>query len=548
MKDCLIIHKLFLLLFCSTEIINSSDNSVRFWNTFSNYITASQKSYIQKQFPVIKPTHAIEVQTNCDLCLEEKKFVENRSKKIQEALENYFDIQQPLKIGFCCSGGGNRAMIGSLGLLSGAAKTHLLDATLYLAGVSGSTWMIIPYLVQTAYLEKDSQNALVDLYTYYIDSLSKGTRFCISDHCTPSLLKMDQIDDFIKNLTICYGYNQDITLVDLFGPLIANQVLGFLGDQALHITWSMLADKAIQGNTPLPLCTAAFNNASLDYQYLEMSPFQSGNKTLGYIPTEYLGSEFTNKKLDINGIRPEYPLSYYLGLYGSAFAQVSQDIYRMQQSKYNEVDTLLYLFEKPTMKKYIQYKSWNLFYSFSITHKIQDIIKNIVLRTDLDLYAKFLNYNPEALDHNRTLGLFDAGIGCNFPISVFTDRPERNLDIIIMYDSHPGSSEVQKVYEYGVNCGISMDNRMKNMSVDDLASSSMVVFNDPRIEGYNASAATIFYFPTQNIDVHTTPYSSFNFKYDIEETQGLKNLMESALISNFENIKNIMKLIANKKH
>ena len=147
---------------------------------------------------------------------------------------------------------------------------------------------------------------------------------------------------------------------------------------------------------------------------------------------------------------------------------------------------------------------------------------------------------------DTTLGLFDAGISCNFPIATLIDRPERAVDLIIMYDSHPGSADVQTAYDYAVSRGIPMDIQMKQMSIDELAQNPMTVFNDPRGTDYNASGVTIIYFPTRGIDVSSPPYTTFNFKYKADEIQKLGDLMEEALISNIENIKNIMKLIANK--
>ena len=74
----------------------------------------------------------------------------------------------------------------------------------------------------------------------------------------------------------------------------------------------------------------------------------------------------------------------------------------------------------------------------------------------------------------------------------------------------------------------------------------MIVFNDPRTHEYVPSVATILYFPTQGIDIHEPPYTTFNFKYEVNDVEKLKNITEAALISNFEIIKDIMKLLTQK--
>ncbi len=537
----------FLVLFGSiAHGIHDYDTSKGLFDIFGQYITSLQQYYIRNTFPVVKPTNEIKVQFTTDLSQEEKLFLTNRDKKVRDSLQKYFEIDAPLTIAFCCGGGGNRSLIGLLGLLSGAAKTNVLDVTTYIAGVSGSTWAIVPYFYQTACMNKNNIDAISFLLDYYSSALSDGTRLYINNYYTPALLKFDQMDNFFKDLLIRYCYQQDISLVDLFGALIGQQCLGFLGEKALETHWSDMKTEALEGNAPLPLCTAAFND-NADYGYFEMSPFQSGNKKLGYIPTQYLGSKFTNYQLDMDGICPEYSLSFCLGMYGSAFAAVVQYLYQMQQFKNESVDALSFLSEAEYSKKYIRYKGWNLFYTFSITNKIEEFIKTLLSKDNTDFYVHFSNYNPQALQDDPWLGLFDAGIGCDFPIAPLLDRPERNIDIIILYDSHPGSIDVQIAYDYAAHSGIYLDKAMKTMSINELAKESMFVFNDPRSVEYNPLEKTILYFPTQNIDISSPPYTTFNFKYEINEIKKLKELMENSLVSNIETIRSIMKLIAKKK-
>lgn len=144
--------------------------------------------------------------------------------------------------------------------------------------------------------------------------------------------------------------------------------------------------------------------------------------------------------------------------------------------------------------KYITHKGWNLFYTSSITNKIQSIINSIVINSDFDLYITFPNYNSVALQGNKTLGFFDEAIACNFPIATFINSSEYLVDFIIMYSSYPDSAH------------------------------QMTILNDSRNSNYDLCA---------------------NIK--IDEFQKLKILTEEILISSIENIKNIMKLIANKK-
>lgn len=517
-----------------------------FLDTISSYIFSYQKYLLKNEFPATQPKNEIKVSLGTDLCSQENIFLNNRLQKVTKTLHDHFEIDAPLKIAFCCSGGGNRAMIGMLGMLSAAAETNFLDATLYMAGVSGSTWAIIPYFYQQTCLEKNSLQAVTDLNDYFSTALSSGIHFCYEKYCTMALLPLNQADDFFKDLLVRYAYEQDISLVNLFGPLIAHQSLGFLGQKALHVTWSDLVFPALTGNAPLPICLAAFNDDPGSFAYFEMSPFESGNPKLGYIPTQYLGSKFVNLKLDNQGVCPEHSLGFYMGIYGSAFAAIAQQIYVSRCLKNRLIDPLLFLFEPSIVNSYNPNKFWNPFASYSIKHKLEKIVTSLVLQDVDDLYAFLPNYNSRVLDGNTTLGLFDAGIACNFPIAAFIDRPERKVDLIVMYDSHPGSTDVATVYEYAKAHGIPFDVRMKNLSINELAKDSMLVFNDPMSIDYHASVATILYFPTQGIDIDKPPYTTFNFKYEMNDIKKLKDIQKKSFISNFETIKKIMHLLSSK--
>ncbi len=537
-------HTLSLILFLYSSCL-FSDQESRFLGSISSYLLSFQKYLVKYNFPVVKPKQEIQVSLSSDLSDQEHIFLKNRLKKTTKTLQDDFGIDVPLKIAFCCSGGGNRAMIGMLGMLSAAAKTKLLDATLYLAGVSGSTWTIIPYFYQQACLGKNSLQAVSDLDTYFSTALSSGSRICFDNYCSMALLPFNYSDDFFKDLVKRYAYDQDLSLINIYGPLIAHQTFGFLGDQALQIKWSDLMNDALLGNAPLPICASAFNDASGNYGFFEMSPFESGNPCLGYIPTQYLGSKFTHLKLDQQGICPEYPIAFYMGVYGSAFAIITQDLYYAQLSKDTSIiNPLLFLFEPCTVRSYNPHAIWNSVASFFIKNKIEKIFISLLLENAADdLYAFFPNYNFQALNNNKNFGLFDAGIACNFPIAMFIDRPQREVDLIIMYDSNPGSPDVATVYDYALEHGISFDIQMKNLSINELSQSSMFVFNDPASREYNASSATILYFPTQSIDISNPPYTTFNFKYEMNDSEKLKEIQERAFISNFERIKNIMKLL-----
>lgn len=75
---------------------------------------ARLKADIRKQYPCEHNFEGLQVRQGTDLCQSERNFIENRMPKISQALQQHFDVDIPLKIAFCTSGGGNRAMLTTI--------------------------------------------------------------------------------------------------------------------------------------------------------------------------------------------------------------------------------------------------------------------------------------------------------------------------------------------------------------------------------------------------------------------------------------------------
>ena len=63
-----------------------------------------------------------------------------------------------------------------------------------------------------------------------------------------------------------------------------------------------------------------------EYEWFESGPFEAGSKVLGYVPVQYFGSIFNHGDIVSELVCPEYPLSFYLGVYGSAFSLSINDL------------------------------------------------------------------------------------------------------------------------------------------------------------------------------------------------------------------------------
>ena len=547
--------------FVSAQQISDQDKN-KFWlfddviSTFASEVLSPSdlaKTVIKEALPVPQPTHPIHVQTTTDLCQEEVSFLHNRLHYVQKHLQEDFGIDQQLRMGFCCSGGGNRAMVGTLGLLSGAAKTGLIDTSLYIAGLSGSTWLIAPfcYLSCSSYKHASSRQILDAIKQSYHKTLSDYSMINIHGMHAPPLLSFESTDDFLFEISKRFAHEQPITLVNLFGSLVGDYALYLMGNDRLSERWSSIVPEIQKGHTPLPLCSSIFesNNQGwdIDYEWFEMSPLQAGSSSLGYIPVEYLGSGFQGGYLDHNRLHHEYPISFYLGMYGSAFAVTIHDIGTMQRALRKPV-TLLRddTIEILTKRNFLTENSF-------VKGFVMDLVQDIITSRHALAYAHFPNFSQglptSKLKDNYDLGMFDAGIDFNIPLPAFVDRKQRDLDLIIMYDSNPAELKLlEKMQHYCISRNIPFP-FIGHLSDDILRSNKLIVLNDPRIAShYNEKTPTYIYIPSNNVDIHSAPYITFNFKYSPQEVDTLVDQVEDVVVSEIEQIKEVMRLVAQKRN
>ncbi|MCX5924547.1 MAG: hypothetical protein NTZ68_03935 [Candidatus Dependentiae bacterium] len=548
----------FLLFNQTVKTVDEADKdqSKRFFNTsyILNSIISSPilllKQAIKYQYPVCKPDGAVKVQKTTDLCPQEKLFLKNRLHKVQTVLKDEFGIDKPLRLAFCCSGGGNRAMIGSLGFLTGAVKSKIFDACLYVAGLSGSTWTIAPltYLGARCCENKNALDILTDMKNSLDISLSKDAYFCAQGIYSPPLLPLSLTDNFFIDVSKRFAYDQPLTLINIFGSLVSSYSLKLLGHNCLDATWSSIAQSLQSGHMPLPLCASIFETSPRHYDWFEMSPFQAGSEILGYIPVQYLGSDFCKGELSSSNHRPEYPISFYLGMYGSAFAATVQDINEEQIKLRGSHTFAENLFEVNSDELELRGNKgiMNFLYSNQfVQNYMKDLTQQVLADRKPITYAQFPNFSNE----NSSLGLFDAGIDFNIPVPTLIDRPERDLDLIIIYDSNQGDLQtIREIAAYGKRKGLALPDAFCTITYDQLSGHDMTVFNDPRTESYNKNIATYLYFPTRDIDVTVAPYITFNFKYLPEEIEFLADKTEQAFLSQIQEIKQIMQLVSCERH
>ncbi|KAM9120731.1 cytosolic phospholipase A2 gamma-like [Pangshura tecta] len=256
--------------------------------------------------------HVVRVRLSHELSAGEKEATENRKAKVLECLKSLGiahdeDTKDNMpNITILGSGGGLRAMIALQGTLVEMKKQGLLDAVLYLCGVSGSTWCM-----STLYKDKDWTEKVQDLEERLCDTLSKSSWDL---HKAYSL--------------VCQAANDELfSLTDVWASFIVYKIL----NQYDQTTLSQQDDASTSGTNPYPIYAAL--EAKISHKadenspgnWFEFTPHESGFPGLGaFVCTKNLGSKFRNGKLKDKN--EEKSICYLQGLWGSIFGSMEENM------------------------------------------------------------------------------------------------------------------------------------------------------------------------------------------------------------------------------
>ncbi|KAF9913043.1 hypothetical protein EC991_005911 [Linnemannia zychae] len=406
-----------------------------------------------------------------DLCPQELAFQTARRKKMKKAFAKFIGVHEsdvhesdiPV-VALAGSGGGYRAMISSLGYMMAAKKAGLFDCTMYMAGVSGSCWMIAQYLTlgQRSFTKtmehfKQSLNTPIAHYPSFLDTMLTN----------PGAAQL-----ILEGVVQKYSKSRVLTLVDGFGTVLASRLLihrerdGDNGEwvDPLDFKMSQQSRWINYGDQPLPIYTAVshilpgatsqpdpIEEIVVDdevgkedsdehyYQWFEMTPYEFGSEeTSAWIPTWSFGRRFVEGK-SVEKI-PETNLAILLGTFGSAFTATLADYY-------NEVRPLLNKAMSDSMDKYIN----EYLDGMSLIHPLSpSCFPNPIY--------KLPNPEPEAeaFSKRKNLYLNDAGMDNNLPLYPLL-RPGRKIDVILAFDSSADIESVpwfEKADEYVKRRGI----------------------------------------------------------------------------------------------
>jgi hypothetical protein len=432
----------------------------------------------------------------------EKEYLGKRKPIVQNALENLLDkkITKIPTIALVVNGGGYRGMLYAIGALKGAHDSGILDAITYMVGTSGASWALGGWLT--------SNQPITAYHDWLIEHVNKG------------LANITDADVAMigNSLMIKYFYAQPLDMVDLYGPLLANELFSQQGMHKQEQTLSGQIKRIQDCSVPFPLYLAvdAQSNPKQTYWY-EFNPYEIGASWLSlYVPSWAFGRPFKNG-LSTNSA-PEQNFGVLMGTFGLA----------------TDLDLQQLINDVP-----IKNKINSVF--------VKNIVDRIMQEHSAATSSNFFNFTYDmtvsTMRANRIIKLADAK--ANIPYTLIAgQRMGRTADIIIIVDA---SSDITKQLRMLQEQASSIKNvKIPPIDYKKISSAAVHVFKsqqDPRapilIYLPRVVDQAVFHDPAKaelaqqfadlaDFDIEACiqdgPCSSTNFAYSPDQAQDLTRL------------------------
>ncbi len=339
------------------------------------------------------------------LCQDENSTISKRATFCKNAVEKLLNRKiaenQLPRIGFCFSGGGIRAAVSADGFMKGLSKTGILDTGLYAAALSGSTWLLAPWITSGKRYEDFADELLVRISNGIIGKKLSEQIYDLTSFSSVI------ISTFLRRI----AFEELPTVIDIYGLMLGLTLLGpNEKKQLLHLDLTSQAPHINQGQAPFPLYSAVYvkngDNAP-SYEWVEFSPFEvTCYDQNAAAPAWAFGRKF--EKGASKNAAPSLPLCYLMGIWGSAISISCGELFGMIVNKLEPqalFDPLKQLLNATTVGDIRIFPA---------------IVRNPTYH---------LEQSHDQLVKAHTI--IDAGIPCNIPLPPLLHR---NLDIIIIGD------------------------------------------------------------------------------------------------------------------
>ena len=244
-------------------------------------------------------------------------------------------------VGIAVSGGGYRALLNGAGFIAAAdARTpgstdsggigNLLQASTYLAGLSGGGWLVGSIFANnfstiTGLRDGESGSSLWQ----FSNNIIKGPAESGISILNSAEYWYDIADQVDAKRDAGYG----VSITDYWGRALSYQLINDL-DGGPSYTFSSIADadNFANADTPMPILVADERHPgetiiSLNSTVYEFNPWEMGSfdpTVFGFAPTEYVGSNFSNGAVPDDGhcVRGFDQYGYVMGTSSSLFNQI----------------------------------------------------------------------------------------------------------------------------------------------------------------------------------------------------------------------------------
>lgn len=396
-----------------------------------------------------------QVRVGNELNVHEREYLTKRQPKVKKALEKMLDRSLDGKyvpnIAIVASGGGYRAMLGTIGSLSAAEQIGLWQSATYVTGLSGGTWALAALM---------STGMSIQNFRKYIQNTVEKNIHVSSVSEAKNILDM---------LSVKLSFDEPITAVDIYGGLLANRLLNHYGTDAQRVYLSDQAERVNNADVPYPIYTSidAREAVSREPHWFEYTPHEVGSPYFGaYVPTWAYGRLFDNgQSVDF---APEQSLGFFMGTWGSAFGV---HVGRAWEEIVEKVPGTLI---KGAVEKRL----------------VDPLTGKRVDATWAEVFNFMYGMQAQELTSRPTLKFVDAGIDFNLPYPpVSGERPERKADIMFLLDFSGGSLlySMKKTEEYARRKGL----KFPKIDYTNLETKAMSIFRDPS----DPSVPVVIYLP-----------------------------------------------------
>ncbi|KCV71312.1 hypothetical protein H696_02258 [Fonticula alba] len=412
----------------------------------------------------------------------EAEFLEIRKRAMVASFARFIGVDEAEvdprdipTVAFAASGGGYRAMVSSFGFVAELERQGLLDCVSYMAGLSGSSWM------------------LARLYAHALHAGANGGRLApgqvleelpprLEHHLINVLLPWTQCVEgsrpgaspartrFATHLLRRTLETDSLSAIDIWGAALGTQLLDDYtpveardtghGSLPEPLRLSQFTSLLESGRVPLPIFTAVQVASGGDQtvvadvdtgpplSWFEWTPLEAGSRDLGgFVPLSRLSSDRVSS--DVGGPASEMPLHRVMAIGGSAFcATFGQSWRELVASRIEHHRTAL----EPHLDGMTSPQPPGGAASVTGAGALRqwtDWLTDLASESSLpfrnaSLFSPAPIYNfPVLQDGSPTtqdVWLADAGIGFNLPLPPLL-RQERGVDVILSFDA---SSEVTR--------------------------------------------------------------------------------------------------------